>query len=54
MQIYQRLDIVAERHKVLRKLPDLRKSGYKIFYQDETWCYVLTTEENYLANRMGF
>ena len=45
MQIYQRLDIVAERHKVLRKLPELRKNGYKIFYQDETWCNANSTRE---------
>ena len=45
MQIYQRLDIVAERHKVLRKLPELRKNGYKIFYQDETWCNANHTRE---------
>ena len=38
MQVYQRLDIVATRHRVLRSLIEFREQGYKIFYQDETWC----------------
>ena len=38
MNVYQRLDVVAQRHKVLRKLVWYREAGFKIFYQDETWC----------------
>ena len=36
MNIYQRLDIVASRHRVLRKLEEYRRDGYTLFYQDET------------------
>ena len=45
MEIYQRLDIVARRHEVLRELTDLRQAGYHIFYQDETWCNANHTKE---------
>lgn len=45
MEIYQRNDIVARRHEVLRDLQDLREAGYKIFYQDETWCNANHTQE---------
>ena len=38
MHVYQRMDIVAQRHKVLKALPEYRAAGYTIFYQDETWC----------------
>jgi len=37
MRVYQRMDIVAHRHRVLRQLPKLRANGFKVFYQDETW-----------------
>ena len=37
LKVYQRMDIVVQRQIYLRKLRDLRTSGYKIFYQDETW-----------------
>ena len=37
MQVYQRLDVVAQRHYVLRKLIEYRELGFEVFYQDETW-----------------
>ena len=37
MQVYQRMDVVAQRHKVLRALPDYRARGYEVFYQDESF-----------------
>ena len=37
MQVYQRMDVVARRHRVLRQLTKLRAEGVEIFYQDETW-----------------
>ena len=37
MRFYQQMDIVAHWHRVLRQLPKLRASGFKVFYQDETW-----------------
>ena len=38
MNIYQRFDIVVSRHKFLLEMEKLRAAGYKVFYQDETWC----------------
>ena len=38
MKIYQRNDIVANRHKFLREIERFRLNGHHIFYQDETWC----------------
>ena len=38
MNIYQRMDIVAQRHRVLRELVKFRSAGYELYYQDETWC----------------
>ena len=38
MQVYQRLDVVVQRHKYLRRIEELREQGYQVFYQDETWC----------------
>ena len=45
MMVYQRLDVVATRHKVLQALVDYRAKRYKIFYQDETWCNANHTRE---------
>ena len=38
LKIYQRLDIVLSRQMYLWKIRELQSSGYKVFYQDETWC----------------
>ena len=38
LQVYQRLDIVASRQRYLRRVRELKSAGYKVFYQDETWC----------------
>lgn len=38
MNVYQRLDVVAQRHVFLRKIISYRETGFKVFYQDETWC----------------
>ena len=45
MQVYQRLDVVASRHRVLRLLQEYRQLGYEIFYQDELWCNAHHTRE---------
>lgn len=45
MNVYQRLDIVANRQEYLRKIRQYRKDGYEIFYQDETWCNQNHTRE---------
>ena len=37
MQVYQRLDVVAQRHYVLRKLIEYRELGFEVFCKDETW-----------------
>ena len=37
LKVYQKMDIVVQRQIYLRKLKDSKASGYKIFYQDETW-----------------
>ena len=53
MQVYQRIDVVAQRHKVLRALPDYRARGYEIFYQEESFvnanhtCQYVWQNENY-------
>ena len=36
--VFQRADVVARRHRVLKELEDFRAKGYTIYYQDETWC----------------
>ena len=41
----QRLDVVANRQRVLRQMRELRASGNKIFYQDETRCNANHTRE---------
>ena len=46
MNVYQRLDIVAERQKYLMKVREFRENGYEIFYQDETWCNQYHTKEH--------
>ena len=38
MQVYQRLDVVAQRHRMLRDLQKYRALQYEIFYQDESYC----------------
>ena len=45
MCIYQRLDIVLQRHNFLRKINEYRKNEYHIYYQDETWCNTNHTKE---------
>ena len=45
LQVYQRLDIVANRQRYLRRARELRSAGYKIFYQDKTWCNANHTQE---------
>ena len=45
MNVYQRLDVVAERQKYLMKIREFRKNGYEVFYQDETWCNQYHTKE---------
>ena len=38
MKVYERMDIVAARHRFLLDVQKFREEGYKIYYQDETWC----------------
>lgn len=38
MNVYQRLDIVARRHVILRKLVLYWEAWFKFLYKDETWC----------------
>ena len=45
MHIYQRFDVVAQRHKYLRKITHFRALGYSIYFQDETWCNANHTRE---------
>ena len=45
LKVYQRMDIVVQRQIYLRKLRDLKASGYKIFYRDETWFNVNHTRQ---------
>ena len=45
LQVYQRLDIVASRQRYLRRVRKLWSAGYKVFYQDETWCNANHTRE---------
>ena len=43
--MYQRLETVASRQRYLRRVRELRSAGYKVFYQDETWCNANYTRE---------
>ena len=50
---YERMDVVAVRHKFLQDISKYRSLEYTIFYQDETWCnahhtqqYIGMVEEN--------
>ena len=43
--VYQQLHIVAQRHRVLQELVDYRANGWKVHYQDETWCNAHHTKE---------
>ena len=45
MNIYQRFDIVMSRHKFLIEIENLRAAGFKVYYQDETWCNANHTVE---------
>ena len=45
LQVYQRLDIVVSRQRYLQRVRELRSGGYKVFYQDETWCNANHTRE---------
>ena len=45
MNVYQHLDVVAERQKYLMKVREFRKNGYEVFYQDKTWCNQYHTKE---------
>ena len=45
MMVYQRMDVVANRHRYLRSINEYRANGYKIFYQDETWVNAHHTRE---------
>ena len=36
--MYERMDIVAAWHRFLLDVQKFRDEGYKIYYQDETWC----------------
>ena len=38
LKVYERMDIVAARHRFLLDVQKFRDEGYKIYYQDETWC----------------
>ena len=38
MNVYSRLDVVANRHRYLRAIRQYRDEGYEIFYQDESYC----------------
>lgn len=38
MMVYQRMDVVAHRHRYLRSIEEYRGQGYAVYYQDETWC----------------
>ena len=54
LKVYQRMDIVVQRQIYLRKLrDDLRTSGYKIFYQDETWFNANHTRQYVWQSRGG-
>ena len=52
-KVYERMDVVAVRHKFLQDIRKYRSLGYTILYQDETWCnahhtqqYILMVQEN--------
>ena len=45
MMVYQRMDVVAHRHRYLRSITDYRTNNHKIFYQDETWINTNHTRE---------
>ena len=38
MMVYQRMDVVAHRHRYLRAIEEYRAKDFTIYYQDETWC----------------
>ena len=46
LYVYQRLDIVLQRHNFLRKIEEYRRDGYNIYYQDETWCNTNHTKKH--------
>lgn len=50
MLVYQRMDIVAQRHKILHDLPKYRAENYEIFYQDETWVNTNHTRQHVWQN----
>ena len=52
-KVYERMDVVAARHKFLQDIRKYRSLGYTILYQDETWRnaqhtqqYIWMCEEN--------
>ena len=52
-KVYERMDVVAARHKCLQDIRQYRSLGYTILYQDETWRnaqhtqqYIWMVEEN--------
>ena len=45
LQVYQRLDVVAMRHRYLRDIEHFRALGYKCFFQDESYCNANHTRE---------
>ena len=38
LKVYEWMDIVAARHRFLLDVQKFRDEGYKIYYQDKTWC----------------
>ena len=47
MQVYPRNDTVAQRHRYLQKIRDLKEKEYKIFYQEEPYATLITPKNIY-------